>query len=200
MLSLCLAAVCGYLCGSLNTAIILCRLTSRPDPRLEGSGNPGATNMMRLYGKKLAAITMLGDCIKGVIPVLIARLLSDDSNVYLVAGLAAFLGHLYPLFFQFKGGKGVATAFGVIVACHWLLGLSVLGIWVGVFVITHISSLSALSAVVLAPVLAFLLAKNERNLIISILIMSVFLLIRHRSNIVRLCKGEETIFKNKTPK
>ena len=119
----------AYLLGSLSTAIITCKLMGLPDPRTQGSHNPGATNVLRYGGKKVAAITLMGDCIKGVLPVLLANSLDFSPLVLSLTGLAVFLGHLYPLFFQFKGGKGVATSLGVLLAIAWPVGLAVLVIY-----------------------------------------------------------------------
>ena len=121
--------VLGYLAGSISTAIIVCRAMGLPDPRSEGSRNPGATNVLRFGGKKAAAITLAGDFLKGLLPVLLARGVGVDEIGLALTGLAAFLGHLYPVFFGFEGGKGVATAFGVILGLSWLtaLAMSVVG-------------------------------------------------------------------------
>ena len=120
LLALCVA---GYLMGSISSAILVCRLFGYPDPRTEGSNNPGATNVLRIGGKPAAALTLLGDVLKGVIPVLIARWLELGPLVAALAGTSAFIGHLYPIFFRFEGGKGVATAFGLLFALHWPSGL-----------------------------------------------------------------------------
>ncbi len=114
----------GYLLGSLSSAIIICRLLGLPDPRGQGSGNPGATNVLRIGGKKAAAATLIGDMLKGLIPVLIAKLLGASLAIQALVAIAAFLGHLYPLFFGFKGGKGVATALGVLLGIHWPVDLA----------------------------------------------------------------------------
>ena len=114
--------VFSYLMGSLSTAIIVCKLVGLPDPRTQGSQNPGATNVLRIGGKKAAAITLAGDALKGLIPVLIGHALSQNMAQLGIIGLAAFLGHLYPVFFSFRGGKGVATAFGVIIGISWMSG------------------------------------------------------------------------------
>jgi glycerol-3-phosphate acyltransferase PlsY len=114
----------AYLIGSISSAIITCRLMGLPDPREQGSGNPGATNVMRFGGKKAAAITLLGDMLKGLIPVYIANALEVSVELLALTGLAAFMGHLYPAFFGFKGGKGVATSVGVLLGFSWMLGLA----------------------------------------------------------------------------
>jgi hypothetical protein len=112
----------GYLFGSISAAIVVCKLMGLPDPRTEGSRNPGTTNVLRLGGKKAAILTLAGDMLKGLLPVLIARALHAGPEVQAVTALAAFLGHLYPVFFGFQGGKGVATALGVFFGLHWQTG------------------------------------------------------------------------------
>lgn len=192
-----LAALAGYLCGSFSSAIIICKLMGLPDPRTQGSGNPGATNVMRVAGKKAAALTLAGDLLKGLIPVLIIKLLWKDSEAaWLAAGLGAFLGHMFPLFFQFKGGKGVATAIGVLLAWNLPVALICIAIWVTVFAFTRVSSLSALIAAFCAPWISFALIDNKQ-LPIMILVMVAILIYRHKENIRRLKSGEESAFRNK---
>jgi acyl phosphate:glycerol-3-phosphate acyltransferase len=180
----------AYLLGSVSCAIIVCRLMGLPDPRGQGSGNPGATNVMRIGGKKAAAITLFGDMLKGFLPVYLANSLGASILLLALIGLAAFLGHLYPAFFGFKGGKGVATSLGVLLGFSWLLGFAVIGTWLFVFRLRKISSLSALVASVLSPVYAwFILGSSE--FVLAALAMTFFLLYRHKSNIQRLLAGEE---------
>ena len=183
--------VFSYLMGSLSTAIIVCKLMGLPDPRTQGSQNPGATNVLRIGGKKAAAITLAGDAVKGLIPVLIGHALSQSMTQLGIIGLAAFLGHLYPVFFSFRGGKGVATAFGVIVGISWMSGLAVLATWLVMAQLFKISSLSALTAAVLTPLYLWLIEDSQALLFMG-LIMSVLLIIRHRSNIKNLISGKET--------
>ena len=183
--------LCAYLFGSISTAIIVCRLMGLPDPRSQGSGNPGATNVLRVGGKKPAALTLAGDSFKGLIPVLLGRAFEAPDLTLALIGLAAFLGHLYPVFFGFRGGKGVATLFGVLFGLHWGVGLATVGTWLFVAKVMKISSLSALVAAPLAPVYVWLIAP-AREFIIVTLIMAVLLYWRHRSNIQRLLRGEET--------
>ncbi|MCF6218117.1 MAG: glycerol-3-phosphate 1-O-acyltransferase PlsY [Gammaproteobacteria bacterium] len=180
----------AYLFGSLNSAIILCKALSLSDPRKQGSGNPGATNVLRFGGKKLAATVLFFDILKGVIPVLIALIIGMDHAVVAVVAFAAFIGHLYPLFFKFKGGKGVATAFGVLVAMNWMVGLSILATWLIMAFTFRLSSLSALTASVLAPLYAWLFIGDHITTVITV-IMSALLLWRHRSNIRNLLAGKE---------
>ena len=182
--------VCGYLVGSVATAVVVCRLMGLPDPRTEGSGNPGATNVLRLGGKKAAVITLLGDLLKGLVPVLAARLVVDSPLVLAGTALAAFLGHLYPVFFRFQGGKGVATAFGVVLALVWPVALAMLGTWLLMAAVFRYSSLSALTAAVLGPVYSVFLAP-EAVYIVAIGVIALLVLWRHRSNIRNLLAGTE---------
>ena len=185
-----LFVVLGYLAGSISTAIIVCRAMGLPDPRSEGSRNPGATNVLRFGGKKAAAITLAGDFLKGLLPVLLARGVGVDDVGLALTGLAAFMGHLYPVFFGFEGGKGVATAFGVILGLSWLTALAALATWLIMAFTVRISSLSALTAATLAPLYAWLFGLP---LIYSaaILFMAILLIWRHRSNIRDLLAGTE---------
>lgn len=180
----------AYLIGSVSSAIIVCQLMGLDDPREHGSGNPGATNVMRIGGKKAAAITLLGDALKGLVPVLVANVLDLDSMILAAVVFAAFIGHLYPIFFGFKGGKGVATTFGVTLGVDWLLGLVVSGTWFAVYKVTKISSLSALVAAVLTPVYVWFIV-GDLNLVAVFVLISIILLWRHKSNIQRLIAGEE---------
>lgn len=180
----------AYLIGSISSAIIICRLMGLPDPREQGSGNPGATNVMRIGGKKAAGITLLGDLLKGLIPVYIAKLLGLPAELQAAAGLAAFFGHLYPVFFGFKGGKGVATSVGVLLGFSWWLGLSFMGTWILIYKLGRISSLSALIASILSPVYAWFIV-GDAAIVAASVGMMVFLLWRHESNIQRLLSGEE---------
>ncbi len=181
----------AYLMGSLSTAVIVSRLFKLPDPREQGSKNPGATNVLRLGGKKAAALTLAGDALKGLIPVLIARYLDVPADILAAVGLGAFLGHIYPVFFGFKGGKGVATALGVLSGFSGWVGLAVLSTWVLMAFLFRLSSLSALTAAALAPVYIWFLLHSP-VLTGAATAMSLLLIARHRSNIERLLKGEET--------
>ena len=181
----------SYLLGSLSSAIIVCKLMGLPDPRSEGSGNPGATNVLRIGGKKAAAITLFGDMLKGLLPVVLAQWLAVEHNVLAAVGAAAFLGHLYPVFFRFQGGKGVATMLGVLFGFHWGVGLATALTWLVMAKVFKISSLSALIATLLAPVFVWKIMGPIPVLIITTAVMTVILYWRHRSNIMRLIKGDE---------
>jgi len=180
----------AYLLGSLSSAIIVCRLAGLPDPRSDGSGNPGATNVLRLGGKKPALVTLAGDMLKGLLPVLLGHALGLAPVLLALVGLAAFLGHLYPVFFRFQGGKGVATALGVLLGLDWVVGLATVATWLAVAFVTRYSSLSALIATGLAPVwVAWRFGSLEPA--VACAVMTALLFWRHAGNIRRLAAGEE---------
>lgn len=183
--------VVAYLFGSLSSAIILCKLAGLPDPRTQGSGNPGATNVLRFGGKKLAATVLLFDVLKGVIPVAIAHIIGLDMVWVAATAFAAFLGHLFPIFFEFKGGKGVATALGGFIALSPILAAAGLVTWLVVFAVTRISSLSALVAAALTPVYSLWLIDSV-NARWIILLTALLLIARHHGNIRRLLAKEES--------
>jgi len=180
----------AYLLGSLSTAIIVCRLLGLPDPRTKGSQNPGATNVLRFGGKRAAAVTLLGDLLKGLVPVLIARAFTVEPLVLAMVAMAAFLGHLYPLYFGFRGGKGVATAMGVLLGLSWPVALAAALTWLLMARLVRISSLSALTASVLVPLYAWFL-DGRVAFVVMMALMSLLLIWRHRENIRRLLAGEE---------
>jgi glycerol-3-phosphate acyltransferase PlsY len=199
-----LLLIAAYLLGSISFAILVARIYGLPDPRSHGSGNPGATNMLRTGKKSAAALTLLGDAFKGYLAVILAQWISTryglPSYVPYLAALAAFLGHLYPVFFGFKGGKGVATALGVLLALDIRLGGLTILTWAVVFAITRVSSLSALVAATLAPVFGYYLLGHgpETRFLAGILsVLSLLVLARHRSNIRKLISGEESAFKKR---
>lgn len=182
--------VFAYLLGSLSAAIITCKLMGLPDPRSEGSRNPGATNVLRYGGKKAAAITLFGDMLKGLLPVLLARLAGVEDSVVAATAMAAFLGHLYPVFFGFHGGKGVATAMGVFLGLSWPVAAALLATWLVMAKLFKISSLAALTAALLAPFYTWLFEPGVIYISLSIAI-ALLLLWRHRGNIQRLVTGAE---------
>lgn len=183
--------IVAYLLGSIASAILVCKLFGLSDPRAGGSGNPGATNVMRLHGKKAAILTLAGDVLKGVIPVLFAKTLNSTELVIALCGLAAFFGHLFPVFFNFKGGKGVATLIGVLFATHWLLGFAYIGTWGITALLFRYSSLSALVAAILTPVYSWLILENIGFTLCHVATVSI-LIWRHRSNIKSLLSGTES--------
>jgi glycerol-3-phosphate acyltransferase PlsY len=180
----------AYLLGSLSTAIITCKLMGLPDPRTMGSKNPGATNVLRTGNKKAAAVTLFGDFLKGLLPVLLGLALEMGPQTLALIALAAFLGHLYPVFFGFQGGKGVATALGVILGLSWQVAVAALLTWLLMAKVFRISSLSALTAAVLTPLYCWLLTPQP-EFIALLLVISLLLLWRHRSNIQNLLSGRE---------
>ena len=190
----------AYLLGSVSFAIVVARVYGLPDPRSHGSGNPGATNMLRTGRKSAAALTLLGDALKGYLAVWLAywatRTWGLPGYVPYLAALAAFIGHLFPVFFSFKGGKGVATALGVLLALDPRLGGLAVATWAIVFAVTRISSLSALVAASLAPLYGWFLV--GRGLEAGILaVLSGLILFRHKSNIRKLLSGEESAFRKR---
>ncbi len=187
--------VFAYLLGSLSAAIITCKLMGLPDPRSEGSRNPGATNVLRFGGKKAAAITLLGDSLKGLIPVLVARLAEVDDTVLAATAMAAFLGHLYPIFFGFHGGKGVATAMGVLLGISWPVALAAAATWLLIAKGLKISSLAALTAALLTPLYMWWLESSQAFLSLAVA-LAILLVWRHRSNIQRLLSGAEGLIKS----
>jgi len=192
-----LALTLSYLFGSIATAVIVAKLMGMPDPRHFGSGNPGATNVLRLGGKKAAIFTLAGDILKGVLPVAFCIALNLPVIVVAAAALAAFIGHLYPVFFGFKGGKGVATAAGVLLAMAPLTGLIVTTVWLVNAIITRYSSLSALLAAISAPIVAWLIGQPV-EILITITLISALLIWRHQANIQRLLAGQEPKIGQKT--
>jgi glycerol-3-phosphate acyltransferase PlsY len=200
MLYTSLAIIAAYLLGSLTFAVFVCKLLGLPDPRTYGSKNPGSSNVLRSGSKIAALLTLLLDALKGFIPVMLIKLYGKDygmtEGVMALTGLAAFFGHLYPLYFKFKGGKGVATAAGVIFAIQWPLGLATLGTWLIIAYFFRYSSLAALVAAVFAPVY-YLMGNGvawraETPLAMSLALMSAMLVYAHRDNITRLLKGTES--------
>ena len=181
----------AYLLGSVSSAVVIARLMGLRDPRDVGSGNPGATNILRYGGKAAAILTLAGDILKGVLAVLIARALTTDDVVIVLSGFAAFLGHLFPVFFGFRGGKGVATALGVWLALSPWVGLLLLVTWVVMAALFRYSSLSALTASVAAPLYVAWLSPGMPYLA-TMIVMSAILIFRHRSNIRNLLAGTET--------
>ena len=195
-----LLALGGYLIGSLSFAVIVSRVMGLDDPRTYGSQNPGATNVLRSGNKKAAIATLLFDALKGYFPVLLVKLYGpsfglDDQAVALVA-ISAFIGHLWPVFFAFKGGKGVATAAGILFGVEPLLGLATMGTWVIVAFFFRYSSLAALAASLFAPAyylfgdqMAWHISQAE---LLAVMVMSALLLMRHKDNIGRLVSGQES--------
>jgi acyl phosphate:glycerol-3-phosphate acyltransferase len=186
-----LLALLAYLLGSLSFAILLSRLAGGPDPRASGSGNPGATNMLRVAGKRLAILTLLGDLLKGLLPVLAAYLLGFELQQQAWIGLAAVIGHLYPLYFRCQGGKGVATAAGMLLGLYAPAALLAIGVWVLTFLMTRTSSLAALIA---TPMALPLLAWQQPAALLPVCALTGLIVWRHRGNLRDLMAGRERHF------
>lgn len=188
-------AIVAYLVGSLSFAVIVSRLYGLPDPHTYGSGNPGATNVLRTGRKSAAALTLLGDALKGFVVVWVARYFAADWGLDVdgiaLAALAVFAGHLFPVYFGFKGGKGVATAAGILLALSPWLGLAVGAVWLIVLGATRYSSGSSLAAAAAAPVLSGLIL-GWNAIAVAVLAMTALIFYRHRTNIRRLLAGTES--------
>jgi glycerol-3-phosphate acyltransferase PlsY len=188
-----LVVLMAYLIGSISFAVVVSKLMGLPDPHNYGSGNPGATNVLRTGSKVAAVLTLLGDAAKGYVAVVLARALVGvdiDSWILPAVTVAAFLGHVFPVFHGFKGGKGVATALGILLAINWVLGLTTLSTWLIVAVFLRYSSLAALIAALFSPVY-FVFLFGTQPMALAILLMSALLIWRHQSNIKNLLNGTE---------
>ncbi len=196
--ALIVCALFAYLLGSVSFAIVVSRLFKLSDPRSYGSGNPGATNVLRSGNKLAAVFTLLGDCLKGFVAVFVATLTTNPFLIF-TAGLCVFLGHIFPVFHQFKGGKGVATALGVLLAMDVVLGVFTLSIWIIVFFFTRYSSLAAIVASLCAPLLC-VFGLNKLSALPLCVTLCAFLLFKHQPNIARLIEGTESRFGEKKEK
>lgn len=189
----------AYLIGSISFAVVVSKCMQLPDPHSYGSGNPGATNVLRTGNKLAAVLTLLGDALKGFIAVMLARILLGDQSLSSTLGswvlcgvvIAVFLGHLFPIFHGFKGGKGVATACGILFGINWVLGIATLGTWVIVATFMRYSSLAALSAAIFGPIY-FVFLFGLQPMGIALLVVSLLLIWRHKSNIQNLLNGTES--------
>ncbi|MFJ1269852.1 glycerol-3-phosphate 1-O-acyltransferase PlsY [Legionella lytica] len=188
--------ILAYLMGSICSAVIVCKAFALPDPRSEGSQNPGATNVLRLAGKKYATIVLVTDLLKGTVPVVIAKILGADSTLISYVALAAVLGHMYPFFFGFKGGKGVATAIGALLGFQFIVGIMVTATWLLVVRFSRFSSLASIVSIGLAPFYSILII-GRINIFPPIFFMAVLILIKHKDNILRLIDGTESKVKFK---
>ena len=189
------AVAAAYLIGSLSFAVIVSKFYGLDDPRSYGSGNPGATNVLRSGRKKAAALTLLGDALKGLVAVLLARWLQSyfglADEVVAAVAVAVLAGHMWPLFFGFKGGKGVATALGVLLALSWPVALICAAVWLMMAFGLKISSLAALTATVISPLAAMFLVQQP-SWQAAIAVIAALVLLRHRSNIQNLLNGKES--------
>ncbi|MGL4475990.1 MAG: glycerol-3-phosphate 1-O-acyltransferase PlsY [Shewanella sp.] len=187
--------ISAYLAGSVSSAVLVCRLRGLPDPRTQGSGNPGATNVLRIGGASAAAMVLFFDMLKGAAPAYVAYLLGISGVWIGLIAIAACLGHIYPIFFNFQGGKGVATAFGAMAPIGEDLALALLGSWLVLVLITRYSSLAAILTALLAPVYTYYL---DDRFTLPVAMLSTLIVIRHRANIQRLLNGKEPRFNLKT--
>lgn len=183
-------AIIAYLLGSISSAVLVCQLLGLPDPRTQGSNNPGTTNVMRIGGKSAAILTLLGDLLKGFIPVFLARLFGIEGFLLGLIAIAALLGHIFPLFFQFKGGKGVATAFGALLAMTPAMAVVAAITWLLVLVFSRYSSLAALITAAVSPI--YMLLFGDFSYFLPMVIISAILIWRHWGNIQRLKSGTES--------
>jgi len=186
-----LCALGGYLAGSIPFAVLVSRAMRLPDPRTYGSGNIGATNVLRSGSRPAAVLTLAGDAAKGWVAVLVARELDLAVELVAIVGFAAFVGHVFPVWLRFRGGKGVATAAGVLIAFDWRLGIAAVATWLVVAATTRYSSLGAILAALVAPAAAWWLV-GPGALLYAVAAMSVVLIARHRANIAKLVRGEES--------
>jgi glycerol-3-phosphate acyltransferase PlsY len=194
------AVLLAYLLGSLSFAVIVSSVMGLNDPRSYGSKNPGATNVLRSGNKAAAVATLLLDGLKGWLPVVLVKWFGADyglgDGTVAAVGFAAFIGHLYPVFFQFKGGKGVATAAGVLLGINWVLGLATLATWLIVAFFSRYSSLAAIAAAVFAPFYYLLGDRTawyvDKGILVAMFAISALLVYRHRENINKLIKGTES--------
>lgn len=186
-----LIIIAAYLFGSVSTAVIASRLFNFPDPRLSGSENPGATNVLRLGGKVPAAFTLLGDMLKGLLPVVIAKAVGLDDFWVVCVAISAFIGHLFPVFYGFKGGKGVATTMGIYLGLNPIIGLAVLATWLSAAFAFNISSVSAMIAILFAP-FYFYLVTHSGAFGFGLLIITALVYWKHIPNIQKLLMGIES--------
>lgn len=184
-----IAATLAYLLGSISAAILTCRLMGLPDPRDSGSGNPGATNVLRVGGKLPAALTLLGDALKGFLPVLLTGIIIPHPPTLALVALAAFLGHLYPVFFDFRGGKGVATALGALFGLSLQIGLLAVASWLAICLAFRMSSFAALLTFALVPL--YFLTGGQTAFALVYVVIAGFLYYSHRENIKRILAGTE---------
>ncbi|WP_339771112.1 glycerol-3-phosphate 1-O-acyltransferase PlsY [uncultured Paraglaciecola sp.] len=190
MTSLSILIFCSaYLLGSISSAVLICRLFRLPDPRNTGSNNPGATNVLRIGGRLPAALVLIFDVLKGTLPVYLGYFLGLSPIVLGLVGLAACLGHIYPLYFNFKGGKGVATAIGAMLPLGWELSSILLGCWLVMIFISGYSSLAAIISVSLAPIVTWFIKPDYT---VPVTMLCLLIIVRHKQNIIRLLNGQES--------
>jgi glycerol-3-phosphate acyltransferase PlsY len=185
----------AYLVGSVSSGIIVSQIFNLPDPRTIGSKNPGATNVMRSGNKKAAIFTLLGDLLKAILVLTLAEYLGFNDLIIVCVALAVLIGHIYPIFYKFQGGKGVATAIGILIALNFKLALIVASIWLLVFGIWRYSSLAAIVAAISAPIIAIFILRDQSLYCIAFSFITVIILFKHQGNIKKLLSGTELKFK-----
>ena len=185
----------AYLVGSVSSGIIVSQIFNLPDPRTIGSKNPGATNVMRSGNKKAAIFTLLGDLLKAILVLTLAEYLGFNDLIIVCVALAVLIGHIYPIFYKFQGGKGVATAIGILIALNFKLALIVASIWLLVFGIWRYSSLAAIVAAISAPIIAIFILRDQSLYCIAFTLITIIILFKHQANIKKLLSGTELKFK-----
>jgi glycerol-3-phosphate acyltransferase PlsY len=185
--------IASYLLGSISSAIIICKIMGLPDPRTTGSKNPGATNVLRIGGKKIAAFVLLFDGLKGALPVMLAHYFGFSLFELTIILLCAFLGHVFPIFYGFKGGKGVATYLGGLIGLNFFVGLTFSLIWLIVAKVIKISSIAALTATLLSPVYFYFITTHNLKATLVIFLINLFIYFTHRENIKRIINGDEGV-------
>ena len=185
----------AYLVGSVSSGIIVSQIFNLPDPRTIGSKNPGATNVMRSGNKKAAIFTLLGDLLKAILVLTLAEYLGFNDLIIVCVALAVLIGHIYPVFYKFQGGKGVATAIGILIALNFKLALIVASIWLLVFGIWRYSSLAAIVAAISAPIIAIFILRDQSLYYIAFSFITIIILFKHQANIRKLLSGTELKFK-----
>ncbi len=183
----------SYLLGSISSAIIICKICNLPDPRTQGSGNPGATNVLRIGGKKVAAFVLIFDGLKGAIPVMLAHYFGLNMFELTIILLSAFLGHVFPIYYGFKGGKGVATYLGGLIGLSFFVGLTFSIIWLIVAKVMKVSSIAALTATLLSPIYFYFITTHDVRATMVIFLINLFIYFTHRENIRRIMNGEEGV-------
>ena len=188
--------IASYLLGSISSAIIICKIMGLPDPRTKGSKNPGATNVLRIGGKKIAAFVLFFDGLKGALPVILAHYFGFSLFELTIILLCAFLGHIFPIFYGFKGGKGVATYLGGLIGLNFFVGLTFSIIWLIVAKVIKISSIAALTATLLSPIYFYFITTHNLKATLIIFLMNLFIYFTHRANIKRIMNGGEEVIKS----
>jgi len=185
--------IASYLLGSISSAIVICKMAGLPDPRTKGSKNPGATNVLRIGGRKIATLVLFLDSLKGALPVILAPYFGLNLFESTIILLCAFLGHVFPIFYGFKGGKGVATFLGGLMGLNFFVGLTFLIIWLFIAKVIKISSIAALTATLLSPIYFYFITSHNLQAALVIFLINIFIYFTHRANIKRIMSGDESV-------